>query len=126
MKTNDKRALATSIIGSGLDDMNVMFLSFSLSSIIADLNLSGSQAGWIGTITNLGMLLGGLLFGVLADRHNKFNVFKFTVFIYSLATGLIYFVVNVYILYIFRFIYVIGIGGEYGVAVYFLSGVCFL
>ena len=123
MKTNDKRALVTSIIGSGLDDMNVMFLSFSLSSIIADLNLSGSQAGWIGTITNLGMLLGGLLFGVLADRYNKFNVFKLTVFIYSLATGLIYFADNVYILYILRFLSGIGVGGEYGVAISVMAGI---
>ena len=123
MKTNDKRALVTSIIGSGLDDMNVMFLSFSLSSIIADLNLSGSQAGWIGTITNLGMLLGGLLFGVLADRYNKFSVFKLTVFIYSLATGLIYFADNVYILYILRFLSGIGVGGEYGVAISVMAGI---
>lgn len=123
MKTNDKRALVTSIIGSGLDDMNVMFLSFSLSSIIADLNLSGSEAGWIGTITNLGMLLGGLLFGVLADRHNKFNIFKMTVFIYSLATGLIYFADNVYILYLLRFISGIGVGGEYGVAISVMAGI---
>lgn len=123
MKTNDKRALVTSIIGSGLDDMNVMFLSFSLSSIIADLNLSGSQAGWIGTITNLGMLLGGLLFGVLADRYNKFNVFKLTVFIYSLATGLIYFADNVYILYLLRFLSGVGVGGEYGVAISVMAGI---
>ena len=123
MKKNDKRALAASIIGSGLDDMNVMFLSFSLSSIIADLNLSGSEAGWIGTITNLGMLLGGLLFGVLADRYNKFNVFKLTVFIYSLATGLIYFADNIYLLYLLRFISGIGVGGEYGVAISVMAGI---
>src|SRR5690625_3731737 len=123
MKTNDKRALVTSILGSGLDDMNVMFLSFSLSSIIADLNLSGSEAGWIGTITNLGMLLGGLLFGVLADRYNKFNVFKLTVFIYSLATGLIYFSDNIYLLYLLRFISGIGVGGEYGVASSVMAGI---
>jgi len=123
MKTNDKRALVTSILGSGLDDMNVMFLSFSLSSIIADLNLSGSEAGWIGTITNLGMLLGGLVFGVLADRYNKFNVFKVTVLIISLATGLIYFVDNIYLLYLLRFISGIGVGGEYGVAISIMAGI---
>jgi len=123
MKTNDKRALVTSILGSGLDDMNVMFLSFSLSSIIADLNLSGSEAGWIGTITNLGMLLGGLIFGVLADRYNKFNVFKVTVLIFSVATGLIYFVDSVYLLYLLRFISGIGVGGEYGVAISVMAGI---
>lgn len=123
MKTNDKRALATSIIGSGLDDMNVMFLSFSLSSIIVDLNLTGSEAGWIGTITNLGMLLGGLIFGVLADRYNKFNVFKITVLIFSIATGLIYFTNNMYTLYLLRFISGIGVGGEYGVAISIMAGI---
>lgn len=123
MKTNDKRALITSILGSGLDDMNVMFLSFTLSSIIVDLNLSGSEAGWIGTITNLGMLLGGLIFGVIADRYNKFNVFKITMLIFSLATGLIFFVDNVFMLYLLRFIAGIGVGGEYGVAISVMAGI---
>ncbi len=123
MKTNDKRALVSSILGSGLDDMNVMFLSFSLSSIITDLNLSGAAAGWIGTITNLGMLLGGLVFGVLADRYNKFNVFKITVLIFSLATGFIYFVNHLYMLYLLRFIAGIGVGGEYGVAFSIMAGI---
>ena len=103
--------------------MSVMFLSFSLSSIIADLNLSGAQAGWIGTITNLGMLLGGLLFGVLADRYNKFDVFKITILIFSLATGLIYFTNSLSTLYLLRFISGIGVGGEYGVAVSIMAGI---
>ncbi len=123
MKKNDRQALTTAIIGSGLDDMNVMFLSFSLSTIIVDLNLSGSAAGWIGTITNLGMLLGGLLFGVLADRYNKFDILKATIFIYSLATGLIYFTNSLPTLYLLRFIAGIGVGGEYGVAISIMAGI---
>ena len=59
-KTNDKKALFASIFASGLDDLNVvMFLSFTLGSIISHLGLSGVEGGWIATITNLGMLLGG-------------------------------------------------------------------
>ena len=81
-KVNDKRALFASIFASGLDDLNVMFLSFTLGSIIAHLGLTGVEGGWIATITNFGMLLGGLVFGVLADRYNKFNVLKLTVFIF--------------------------------------------
>ncbi|MFV8214779.1 MFS transporter, partial [Streptococcus pluranimalium] len=77
-KTN-RRALISAIIASGTDDLNVMFLSFSMSSIMADLAINGAQAGWIATITNLGMLLGGLVFGVLADRYHKFKVFKWTI-----------------------------------------------
>ena len=44
-QTNDRRALITAIIGSGLDDLNVMFLAFSLPSIISSLGISQTQAG---------------------------------------------------------------------------------
>ena len=123
MKSNDRKAFIFSLIGAGLDDVNVMFLSFSLSTIIAELSLSGSQAGWIGTITNLGMLLGGLVFGVLGDRYNKFNVLKVTILIFSLATGLISLAQNIYIIYLLRFIAGIGVGGEYGVAIAVMAGI---
>ena len=123
IKSNDKKALFTSIIASGLDDLNVMFLSFTLSSIIAHLGLSGVEGGWISTITNLGMLLGGLIFGVLADRYNKFNVLKVTVVIFSVATGLIFFTDNIMYLYLMRFIAGIGVGGEYGVAISIMAGI---
>lgn len=123
IKSNDKKALFTSIIASGLDDLNVMFLSFTLSSIIAHLGLTGVEGGWISTITNLGMLLGGLIFGVLADRYNKFNVLKVTIVIFSVATGLIFLTDNIMYLYLMRFIAGIGVGGEYGVAISIMAGI---
>lgn len=123
VQANNKKALFASIFASGLDDLNVMFLSFTLSSIIAHLGLSGVEGGWIATITNLGMLLGGLVFGVLADRYNKFNVLKLTVVIFSIATGLIYFTENIQYLYLMRFIAGIGVGGEYGVAISIMAGI---
>lgn len=123
LKTNDKKALFASIFASGLDDLNVMFLSFSLGSIITHLGLSGVEGGWIATITNLGMLVGGLFFGVLADRYNKFNVFKLTIVIFSIATGLIFFTENLSYLLLMRFIAGIGVGGEYGVAISIMAGI---
>lgn len=122
-KVNDKKALFASIFASGLDDLNVMFLSFTLGSIIAHLGLTGVEGGWIATITNFGMLLGGLVFGVLADRYNKFNVLKLTVLIFSIATGLIFFTENITYLYLMRFIAGIGVGGEYGVAISIMAGI---
>lgn len=125
MKTNnyDRRALVTSMIASGLDDVNVMFLAFSLSSIIADLGISGTQAGWIGSITNFGMLLGGLIFGVLADKYNKFTVLKWTVATFAIATGMIFFTSSITSLYALRFLAGIGVGGEYGVALAIMAGI---
>ncbi|MGX7105957.1 MFS transporter [Globicatella sanguinis] len=123
MSKNDKKALVTSIVGSGLDDLNVMFLAFSMSSIVSTLGISQTQGGWIATITNFGMLIGGLVFGVLADRYNKYKVFKWTIIIFSIATGLIFFTNNIYYLYLMRFIAGIGVGGEYGVAVAIMAGI---
>ena len=123
MSKNDTRALVTSIVGSGLDDLNVMFLAFSMSSIVSTLGISQTQGGWIATITNFGMLLGGLVFGVLADRYNKYKVFKWTIIIFSIATALIFFTENIYYLYLMRFIAGIGVGGEYGVAVAIMAGI---
>ncbi len=122
-KTNDKKALFASIFASGLDDLNVMFLSFTLGSIIVHLGLSGVEGGWIATITNFGMLLGGLIFGVLADRYNKFTVLKWTVLLFSVATGMIFFTNNLTYLYLMRFIAGVGVGGEYGVAISIMAGI---
>lgn len=123
LDTTNKRALVAAIAASGTDDLNVMFLAFSMSSIMTDLSLSGTQGGWIATITNLGMLVGGLLFGLLADRHHKFKVFKWTILLFSVATGLIYFTQSLPYLYLMRFIAGIGVGGEYGVAIAIMAGI---
>lgn len=120
---NNWRALIAAIVASGTDDLNIMFLAFSMSTIITDLHLSAAQAGWIGTITNLGMLVGGLIFGLLADRYNKFKVFKWTILIFSIATGLVFFTTNLSYLYIMRFIAGIGVGGEYGIAISIMAGI---
>ncbi|HEP1961085.1 MFS transporter [Streptococcus pyogenes] len=123
LDTTNKRALVAAIAASGTDDLNVMFLAFSMSSIMTDLGLSGTQGGWIATITNLGMLVGGLLFGLLADRHHKFKVFKWTILLFSVATGLIYFTQSLPYLYLMRFIAGIGVGGEYGIAIAIMAGI---
>ncbi|WP_124057842.1 MFS transporter [Vaginisenegalia massiliensis] len=123
LSKNTQRALIAAIVASGTDDLNVMFLAFSMSSIIAQLGISATQGGWIATITNFGMLAGGLLFGVLADRYNKFKVFKWTIIIFSVATGLIFFTKDIHYLYLMRFIAGVGVGGEYGVAIAIMAGI---
>ena len=85
------KVVASTTAGFGLENMDVMFLSFALSSIIAELHLSGTQAGLIATITNIGMLLGGVFFGVLADRVGRIKTFTYTIFIVAFATAAMYF-----------------------------------
>lgn len=114
---NQKLVLTSSSLGFGLENMDVLFLSFTMSSIIASLHVSAGAAGLIGTITNWGMLLGGVLFGMLGDRFGRVKTFTYTIFVFALATTLMSIANNITSIYIFRFIAGIGAGGEYGLGI---------
>lgn len=117
MSTNQKWVLASMSSGFLLENMDVMFLSFSLSEIIAQMHISSAAGGWIGTFTNLGMFFGGALFGLLGDRIGRVKIFSYTIFLFAIATGLTYFAHNITALYALRFLAGIGAGGEYGVGI---------
>lgn len=117
MSTNQKWVLASMSSGFLLENMDVMFLSFSLSEIIAQMHISSAAGGWIGTFTNLGMFFGGALFGLLGDRIGRVKTFSYTIFLFAIATGLTYFAHNITALYTLRFLAGIGAGGEYGVGI---------
>ena len=123
MPKNKQKALFAALAGSGMDDLNVMFLSFALSSIITDLGITGTQGGFISTVTNLGMLLGGLVFGVLADRKGNLKLFKWSILIFSLATAALFFADSFFWICVLRFIAGIGAGGEYGIAMSIIAKV---
>lgn len=117
LSKHQKWTIASTSAGFALENMDVMFLSFALSSIIADLHISGAQAGLISSITNLGMLAGGVLFGILADRYGRVRIFSHTIFIFAFATAAMAFASNITWIYIFRFLAGVGAGGEYGVGI---------
>lgn len=118
---SQRKVLISAAAGIGLENMDIMFLSFSMASIIATFGISGTQAGWIGTITNFGMLLGGIIFGMLADKIGRVKVFSYTVIIFSVASALMFFASNIYLVYLFRFIAGVGAGGEYGACMSLVS-----
>ena len=110
-----KNVLFTAMSGLGLQSMSTMLLSFVLATMISDFGINGAAGGFISTITNIGMLVGGIIFGTLADRKGRVKVFVITVAIFSIATGGMAFANNIYLVYLFRFLVGVGGGGEYGV-----------
>lgn len=114
---NQKLVLTSSSLGFGLENMDVLFLSFTMSSIIASLHVSAGAAGLIGTITNWGMLLGGVLFGLIGDRFGRVKTFTYTIFVFAFATALMSVANNISTIYLLRFIAGIGAGGEYGLGI---------
>lgn len=117
LSKNQKWVIASTSSGFALENMDVLFLSFAMSSMIADLHLSGGEAGFISTITNLGMLVGGIAFGILGDKIGRVKTFSHTVIIFAIATALMAFANNIYLIYALRFLAGIGAGGEYGVGI---------
>ncbi|MEN2380435.1 MFS transporter [Lactobacillus helveticus] len=117
LSKNQKWVIASTSSGFTLENMDVLFLSFAMSSMIADLHLSGGAAGLISSITNLGMLFGGICFGILGDKIGRVKTFSHTVLIFAIATALMAFANNIYEIYALRFLAGIGAGGEYGVGI---------
>ena len=95
-----------------LKNMDFNFMSFALTSVIASLGITTTQAGMINTITNLGMLLGGLIFGILSDKYGRVKIFSYTIFIFAGATALMYFANSFTMVCILRFLVGFGEGGN--------------
>jgi MFS family permease len=64
----------------------------------------------------LGGALGGVLFGMLADRFGRRSMMAVTILMYSAFTGLTYFADAVWQVAVLRFLVGMGVGGEWAVA----------
>jgi MFS family permease len=85
-----------------------------LADVARDLHFSGPTAAWVNPIYTIGMLLGAMIFGPLADRLGRRRLFMTTLAIYAIATVLTGFSWNFSSLAFFRLLTGVGIGGEYG------------
>lgn len=110
-----RKALFAAAIGYGLDGFDLLILSFALSGIIASFGLSDVRAGSLSTITLFGAVLGGIVFGALADRFGRVRVLTWTVLVFAVFTGLSALAQGYWDLAAYRFIAGIGIGGEFGI-----------
>ncbi|MFJ7669264.1 MFS transporter [Lysinibacillus sp. NPDC097195] len=110
-----KKTVVASVAGLTLEGMDIMFISFAMTMIIAEFNIDLATGGLISSITNVGMLLGGIIFGILADKYGRVKVFTYTVILFAIGTALTGLATSIEQVYLFRFIAGIGAGGEYGI-----------
>lgn len=101
--------------GLTLEGMDIMFISFAMTMIIAEFNIDLATGGLISSITNIGMLLGGIIFGVLADKYGRVKVFTYTIILFAIGTALTGVATSIEQVYVYRFIAGLGAGGEYGI-----------
>ena len=107
--------MVASVAGLTLEGMDIMFISFAMTMIIAEFNIDLATGGLISSITNIGMLLGGIVFGVLADKYGRVKVFTYTIILFAIGTALTGVATSIEQVYVYRFIAGLGAGGEYGI-----------
>lgn len=103
-------------LGWLFDAMDIGIMSFVIAALTKAWNLSPQQAGWLGSINSIGMAVGALLAGVLADRYGRKPVFIFTMLLFSVASGLSALSTTFAMLAFLRFFIGVGLGGELPVA----------
>ncbi|MGE7217185.1 MFS transporter [Priestia koreensis] len=115
--TVSKRKLLT-IAGTGwmFDAMDVGILSFIIVALQKDWGLTPQQMGWIGSVNSIGMAVGALVFGLLADKIGRKNVFMITILLFSIGSGLSAFTTTLSLFLVLRFLIGMGLGGELPVA----------
>lgn len=115
------RLLTLCGLGWMFDAMDVGLLAFVLAVLKADWGLSATQMGWLGAVNSIGMALGALIFGMMADRAGRKAVFILTLLLFAIASGLSALASSLTALVVLRFWIGVGLGGELPVAATYMS-----
>ena len=108
-----RRALIAASLGWLLDAFDVMLYALVLASLMADLGIDRVTGGLLGSLTLAASAVGGILFGILADRWGRTRALSLSILIYSVFTAACGLAQNVTQLAVFRVFLGIGMGGEW-------------
>ena len=98
------------------DAMDVGILSFVIAALATEWALTPNEMGWIGSVNSIGMAVGALVFGVLADKVGRKKIFMITLILFSVASGLSALTTTLFAFLALRFLVGMGLGGELPVA----------
>jgi putative MFS transporter len=115
------RLLMITGLGWMFDAMDTGIIAFVLPTLAKVWGLTAAQVGYIGSIGLVGMALGAVLSGAIADRFGRKKIFSATLIMYSIATGLCGLAWSFESLLLFRFLVGFGLGGQLPVAVTLVS-----
>jgi MFS family permease len=112
----ERKSLLAGGLGWMLDAMDVMLYSLVLAYLIREFSMDKSTAGFLISLTLIASAIGGLFFGVLADRIGRTRALMASILIYSLATAACGFSRTIPQLAVCRFVLGLGMGGEWTAA----------
>src|SRR4030042_547574 len=108
-----RRALVSASLGWMLDSMDIMLYAMVLAHLMRDFGMSMAAAGLMGSLTLLASAIGGIVFGLIADRFGRVKALMGSILIYSVFTGACGLSQNIMQLAIFRVLLGLGMGGEW-------------
>jgi MFS family permease len=81
-----KRSLVAGGLGWMLDAMDVMLYSMVLADLMVHLGIGKPQAGLLNSLTLAASAVGGMAFGMIADRAGRTRALMASILVYSLAS----------------------------------------
>jgi MFS family permease len=108
-----RKALVAASMGWLLDAFDVMLYALILTSVIEELGLSRAQGGLMASLTLGASALGGLVFGIVADKLGRTRALSLSILLYSVFTFACGFAQNVWQFATFRILLGLGMGGEW-------------
>ena len=108
-----RRVVVAAALGWMLDAFDVMLYSIVLATLMRTFSMSRTTAGLLNALTLIASALGGLLFGVLADRLGRRRMLSASILVYSIFTFACGFSTSIAMLAVCRFLLGLGMGGEW-------------
>ncbi|HSK08378.1 MAG TPA: MFS transporter [Vicinamibacterales bacterium] len=108
-----RRALLAACLGWALDSFDVNLYALVLASLLADLEMTKATAGLVGSATLVSAAIGGIAFGMIADRYGRTRALMGSILIYSIFTGACGLAQTWWQLLVFRVLLGFGMGGEW-------------
>jgi MFS family permease len=112
----ERKSLIAGGLGWMLDAMDVMLYSLVIAYLIREFSMDTRTAGFLNSLTLVASAIGGLLFGVVADRVGRTRSLMASILLYSLASAACAFSHSIAQLAVFRFVLGLGMGGEWTAA----------
>jgi MFS family permease len=108
-----KRALLAASLGWMLDAFDVMLYSLVLAELVRAFGITLTTAGYLGSLTLVASAVGGVIFGVVADRLGRTRALSLSILLYSVFTAACGLATSVTMLAVFRVLLGLGMGGEW-------------
>src|SRR5439155_11457107 len=112
----ERRSLVAGGLGWMLDGMDVMLYSLVLTFLSREFAMNTWVAGFLNSLTLIASAIGGLLFGIIADRIGRARSLMASILVYSFASAACGLSHSVGQLAVFRFVLGLGMGGEWTAA----------